>query len=111
VPFFETQEEFERRVTELFERPAECVLGRESAAEACRRFSTAVRGALDSHPDACLTFVTHGTVMSLFLGSRSTLEPLDLWRRLGMPAYAVLEWPTGRIVELVSEPAPPPADG
>jgi broad specificity phosphatase PhoE len=111
VPFFDTQEEFERRVTELFERPTERVLGRESAAQACRRFSAAVRVALDSHPEACMAFVTHGTVMSLFLGSLGTLEPLDVWRRLGMPAYAVLEWPSGRIIELVCDPAPPTADG
>jgi broad specificity phosphatase PhoE len=111
VPFFETQEEFERRVTELFERPTERVLGRESAVEACRRFSATVQGALDSRPEACLAFVTHGTVMSLFLGSLATLEPLGMWRRLCMPAYAVLEWPSGRIIELVSEPAPPPTDG
>lgn len=111
VPFFDTQEEFEHRVMRVFEHPTERVLGRESAEDACRRFSAAVEEALDSYSEACVVFVTHGTVMSLFLGSLSDLDPLDSWRRLGMPAYAVLEWPSGVIIELVFEPVPPPMDG
>lgn len=107
VPFFGTQEEFERRVAEVFERPAERVLGRESADEACRRFSTTLEEELASHSEECTAFVTHGTVMSLFLGSLGTIEPRRLWKRLGMPAYVAVEWPSGRLIEL--EPGPTPA--
>jgi broad specificity phosphatase PhoE len=105
VPFFGTQDEFERRVKELFERPAERVSGHESAEEACRRFSAALEDILASYPDECMAFVTHGTVMSLFLGRLGAAEPLRLWHRLGMPAYAAVEWPSGRLIELAPEPA------
>lgn len=107
VPFFGTQEEFDRRVTELFERPTERVLGCESALEARRRFSSALEDVLASYPEECMAFVTHGTVLSLFVGSLRTMEPLRLWRRLGMPAYVAVEWPSGRLIEL--EPGPTPA--
>lgn len=107
VPFFESQEEFERRVAEVFERPTERVLGGESGAEACRRFTAALEDVLASSADECIAFVTHGTVMSLYLGSLGTVDPLRLWRLLGMPAYAAVEWPTGRLIELAADPTSP----
>lgn len=110
VPFFGSQEEFELRVTELFERPTERVLGRESAEEAHIRFSSAVEEVLQSCLDECTAFVTHGTVISLFLGGLGTVEPIRFWRRLGMPAYVAVEWPSGRLIELAHGP-PPASDG
>lgn len=103
VPFFEEPGEFERRVVGLFRRPDEPSLGPESAAAAERRFTEAVRGALERRRPPCVALVTHGTVMSLFLGRATGLDPLAIWRRLDLPAWTVLRWPEGRL--LGSEPS------
>ena len=105
VPFFGTQEEFERYVAEVLESPTTRLLGPESAEEAYKRFSVEVEDALRRHQEDCLAFVAHGTVMSLFVGRRAGIEPYELWRRLGMPSYLAVSWPEGRLIEALFEPA------
>jgi broad specificity phosphatase PhoE len=105
VPFFGAREEFERYVAEVFESPTRRLSGPESAEEAYRRYSAQVEEALRRHREPCLAFVSHGTVMSLFVGRAIGVEPYRIWRRLGMPSYLALSWPEGRLVEALLEPA------
>jgi len=105
VPFFGTQEEFERYVAEVLESPTMRLLGPESAEEAYQRFSVEVEDALRRHQEDCLAFVSHGTVISLFVGWRAGIEPYELWRRLEMPSYLALLWPEGRLIEALFESA------
>jgi broad specificity phosphatase PhoE len=103
VPFFHSRREFERALGAFFDRPGERVLGRESAGQAGARFSAA----LDRLPasdarergEGARVVVSHATVMSLFLASVTGRPPIDVWRELGMPAYAVVDG--RRLVELV----------
>jgi broad specificity phosphatase PhoE len=105
VPLFGTQGEFERYVAEVLSSPTARLLGPESAEEADQRFSAQLDDALCRYPENCLAFVSHGTVMSLFVGRSAGIEPYDLWRRLGMPSYLALSWPEGRLIEALFEPA------
>lgn len=44
--------------------------------------------------------VAHGRVMSLFVARRNALDPYDLWERLGLPSFVVLDLPNYGIVEV-----------
>lgn len=105
VPFFGAQEEFERYVAEVFESPTRRLMGPESAEEAYQRYSAQVEESLRRYREPCLAFVSHGTVMSLFVGRAIGMEPYRIWRRLGMPSYLALTWPEGHLVEALLEPA------
>jgi broad specificity phosphatase PhoE len=94
------QAEFERRVAELFARPIEVVFGAESAADALRRFATAVdRAVADDRGNVAI--ISHGTVISLFVAARAHEDGRALWKTLGLPSYVILELPTFRLTELV----------
>jgi broad specificity phosphatase PhoE len=87
-----TREEFERRVRELFSRPAEVVFGAESADEARRRFTMAVMR-LIARTDGDVVVVTHGTVLTLFVAETTGVEPFAFWKKLSMPCAVVLRLP------------------
>ena len=92
---------FQAAVADLMARPGELVMGEETADQAHRRFRTAVLSVLERHPARTLAVVTHGTVMSLLVARANGLDPLPFWRRLGMPAFAVLSRPALSLVECV----------
>jgi broad specificity phosphatase PhoE len=95
------QAEFERRVGELFARPAEVVFGAESANDALQRFALAVdRTLAENRGD--IAVISHGTVISLFVAARAHEDARSLWRMLGLPSYVVLELPKFRITDLVT---------
>jgi broad specificity phosphatase PhoE len=86
----------------LFRRPAERVLGRESADEARDRFAHAVDRIVENATSDVVAIVTHGTVLALFLadhGARKTA--FELWRSLGQPSFVVMDVPGFEIVEVV----------
>jgi len=74
------QDELERSIRELFERPGEVVYGEESAAAALSRFERVVAGL----PERAVV-VSHGTVISLFAAARTGRDPFELWRSLELP--------------------------
>jgi broad specificity phosphatase PhoE len=82
--------EFQAGVSALFARPSEVVFGDESADQAHARFSAAIQSLLVEQPAGSLAVVTHGTVMSLFVGRAAGLAPASIWRELGLPAVIVL---------------------
>ncbi|MBU0512875.1 MAG: phosphoglycerate mutase family protein, partial [Chloroflexi bacterium] len=59
---------FLEAVTNLFARPAELVFGDETADQAEERFTQAVKSVIAAYPHKNIAIVTHGTVMSLFVG-------------------------------------------
>jgi broad specificity phosphatase PhoE len=87
----------------FFRRPDELVLGRETADTAAARFAAAVERAVTDHPTGNLALVSHGTVIALFAaGRRGGGKPFDLWRRMGLPSFVMLNVP-GYDVEKVVE--------
>ncbi|MFW5692137.1 MAG: histidine phosphatase family protein [Chloroflexota bacterium] len=90
------RQDWQGRVRQFFEQPAAHVLGAESANEALDRFKRAVNRVMQSHPpEQSLAIVAHGRVISLFTGYfNAHIDPFDLWQRLDLPAYVVLERPS-----------------
>lgn len=98
VPCFPSQEEFRRRVKELFDYPELRVFGEESAGEALERFSAAVESILEKGEYARPVAVTHGTVMSLYLSARTGRSAWELWNELTMPCWVDLGSGTAPVV-------------
>ncbi len=89
--------EFISLVEVFFRKPAERVLGRESADEALARFERAIDEVLARRPDGNVAVVSHGTVLALLLAMHGGGRAFELWRRMGLPSYAVVELPAWRV--------------
>jgi len=68
------------RIRQLFARPDEIVFGEESASAALARFSRVVEGVEEQ-----AAFVTHGTVMSLYVAGSDPDGGFEYWKTLGLP--------------------------
>jgi broad specificity phosphatase PhoE len=44
-------------------------------------------------PDGDVAIVSHGTVIAGFLASEIDVDPVEVWRSLGLPGFVVIEWP------------------
>jgi broad specificity phosphatase PhoE len=97
TPFMD-QPDLEALIQRMFDEPSNLVLGEETADGARDRFAAAItrrpRG-----EGACVV-VCHGTVISLWVARRLNLDPMKLWRSLGMPSAVVLA-ENGRTFELI----------
>lgn len=93
--------EFISLVEVFFRKPAERVLGRESADEALARFEAAVGRVLADHPAGAVAVVSHGTVIALLLAQLGGGRAFELWRKMGLPSYAVVELPARRVARVV----------
>lgn len=60
-----------------------------------------MQSALEAHRDGDLAIIAHGTVIALFVAQRATVDPFDLWRRLGLPSLIVLSLPNCELLEIV----------
>lgn len=98
VPQMPTKE-FISYMALLFKRPGELVLGEETAEEAYERFSEALSEIERVHEGKTLAVVSHGTVLALHLANLSGEDPFVIWRRMGLPSFAVVE--EGKVVEEV----------
>jgi broad specificity phosphatase PhoE len=102
TPYYARYEDFVAAVTEFFNYPNQLVFGDESADACYRRFEAAVENVLAEYQEKSVALVSHGTVMSLFIGRKNNLDPLPLWKNFGMPAYVVLTLPNFEIVEIAN---------
>jgi broad specificity phosphatase PhoE len=102
-PFEPDPDHFSQHIAHFFANPDEHVYGAESADDAYERFSAAVAGIMEQHTGQNVAIVAHGTVISLFASRRAGLEPFDLWRRLGLPSFVVLTWPTCEVQTIVEQ--------
>ena len=101
APYFDSEGEFHAAVHAAMTRPDEVLFGEESFSDARRRITLALGRAMNAHHSETLAVVTHGTIMSLLLGHISETDPFEIWRGLGMPAFAVLT-PNMDLLELQS---------
>ncbi len=100
VPFMGT-EAWNTTVAEVFARPDEVVQGRESAKNAGDRFASAVAAVRDGFPDDRVVIVAHGRVISLLVARANAIDGFDLWRRLGLPSFVVVDPSDWRVIEVV----------
>jgi broad specificity phosphatase PhoE len=96
-------EEFEAQVGRFFEQPDKLVFGSETADQVYARFSDSLTGVMALHPSGSMVIVSHGTVLTLFIARAAGLDPMPLWKSLGLPAFAVLSLPELRLLELVAD--------
>lgn len=100
VPQMPTRE-FISSMALFFKRPTELVLGRETAEQARRRMTVAMDRILAENERRDVAVVTHGTVLALYLAPLLEGDEFDLWRRLGLPSYVVLDGEKMETVEIV----------
>jgi broad specificity phosphatase PhoE len=101
IPYLPLQGDFDGQIKAMFEKPGECVFGLESADQAHARYAAVVNALIETYPGESLGVVSHGTVMSLFVGRANTVDPYEFWQTLKMPDFAVLELPGLRLKERV----------
>jgi broad specificity phosphatase PhoE len=101
VPVMPTKE-FISAMAQVFRRPRERILGRETADQALTRFERALSTLLDQHPDKDLAVVTHGTVIALYAAEHADVDPFLNWRQLGLPSFMIFERPGMTLVETVA---------
>jgi len=85
----------------MLRKPDELVLGRETASDALARFEKAIATVATTHADKNVAIVAHGTVIALFLAAHGAGKAFDLWRRLGLPSFAVLALPDMKVESIV----------
>lgn len=84
--------EFISHMELFFRKPGELVLGKETANECAARFQAAVAGAIEvAGADARIGIVTHGTVISLYLGALGAGKAFEIWRKMQLPSYSVVD--------------------
>jgi broad specificity phosphatase PhoE len=92
---------FQDAVADFFARPSSLVLGRETADEAYDRFAGVLARILESHGEETLAVVSHGTVISLYASRAAAIDPMSLWKALGLPSYVVFSLPAMNLQEIV----------
>ena len=100
VPFMGI-EAWNAAVAEIFARPNEVVLGRESANDAGDRFASAVTVVRDEFPDDRVVIVAHGRVISLAVAIANGIDGFSLWRRLGLPSFVVVDPRDWQVIDVV----------
>lgn len=87
------KKDFEAAVEAFFDRPAELVLGRETATQALARFSAAIERVLLKYSSGNVVIVTHGTVLTLFTAFHLNMKAFPYWQSLGLPSMTILTLP------------------
>lgn len=94
---FQAREALEAGVAALFANPGTLVFGDETADACFDRFQQALdRQAAKSDGDVIA--VTHGAILSIYVGRVCGLDPMPFWRELGLPTAIVL---TGRELRVI----------
>ena len=81
----------------FFARPDDLIFGNETANQARLRFRRAVETVVETHPHKTIAIATHGTVISLFVAEKTRTKGFELWQRLDLPSYVVLDLPDYRL--------------
>lgn len=88
---FGTAEALRATIRAFFERPAERVMGEETAAQALARFEAAIRRLLAETPGQSVAVVTHGKVLTLLTARYNPMAAYDFWNGLALPSLVTLD--------------------
>ena len=89
---------FHSNIQASFANPTKVEFGRESCDELGLRIEDEVHKALSRVPDSNVMLVTHGTAMTSFIMRHWQVDPFEVWKSLGLPAYLAFTLPTFDIV-------------
>lgn len=98
--FYDSEQEFRATVKLAMQNPDTLLFGDETFTDAKKRFSAQVEILAQNHPQETITIVTHGRILSMYLGDIMPENPEIIWERLHMPAYAVVLWDTKTLLEI-----------
>jgi broad specificity phosphatase PhoE len=99
---FLSDEEFHNNIRNLFEKPNQLVFGEESANQANKRFSSAIRSIEAENPEKTLCVVAHGVVISLYATQYYCEEPYNIWQNLTTPSCIVFSRNLKEFIEIIS---------
>ena len=88
--FIESEAEFLSRLEQFFQHSGTLVFGSETAKASLLRFHRTV-AAIMAERGQTEIIVTHGTVMSLFLGKLGG-DAFEIWKTLSTPDYRFVNW-------------------
>jgi broad specificity phosphatase PhoE len=97
VPFL-SHDAFQASMRDFFQRPDALVFGRETADQAHNRFYRAVHSILTEYRNNTVIIVAHGTVISLFVARLTGTSDLELWNRLGLPSFVVMDLGSNTVI-------------
>ena len=100
VGWLDSADAFETAVSMLFAEPDKPVFGAETANQAHARFAAALEQVMSAETGD-IAVVSHGTVITLYVARANHLEPVPLWKQLGLPSLVTVEWPSGNLLEVV----------
>ena len=95
---FLSSAKFESKIRTFFANPASVIYGQESCEDVGMRIEVEVHRALSHIPSSNAILVTHGTAMTSFIMRHWQVDPFELWKSLGLPAYLAFTVPTFDIV-------------
>jgi broad specificity phosphatase PhoE len=95
---FLSEDKFRQLVADFFAHPGELRFGEETAEQAHNRFAQAIDEILSAAKSNNIIVVSHGSVISLFVGRRNGLDPHVLWRQLELPSFVILTVPAFRLI-------------
>jgi broad specificity phosphatase PhoE len=98
---FLPSEQFSASIARFYDQPTQLVFGRETAEQSYQRFAGGVADVIQQYPEDTIAIIAHGTVISLFVARTTGVEPLPLWKRLGLPSFIVLSLPGPRVQTVV----------
>lgn len=92
IPFIVDPEELRETVQRHFEAPDRAIFGLESSCDAGRRFTAALDSLRDRFPHAVRPLVvSHGRIMTTFLGELTGQDPWNIWRELTFPDLLLVD--------------------
>ncbi len=98
-PYLDDPAAFEAAVKSLFDVPDKRNFGNESANEALRRFTQAVKMSLELHLQESAVLIAHGRINTLFVAAHNPLESFAFWQAWALGTFAVLSRPDFGLLE------------
>ncbi len=101
--FYDSQHDFRAAVEAAMLSPDKLLFGDETFTAANNRMAEQIEKLAKQHSGETVGVVTHGRVLSMYLGSIMKQSPVEIWQKLKMPAYAMLSWEKQEITEIQYE--------
>ncbi|HLO30745.1 MAG TPA: histidine phosphatase family protein [Anaerolineales bacterium] len=98
---FMGHEQFESKVRDFFKHPDKLIIGKETAVQACERFSNALSSIEIEYLNKNIVVVSHGTVITLFVEKMTGLKSFSFWKNLDLPSFVVFSLPGHELLTIV----------
>jgi broad specificity phosphatase PhoE len=101
APYFTDINDFTNAIQKAMNQPQQLLYGEETFEAARIRFTEAVNRIVANSGSESVALVSHGTILSLYIGKVVGKHPFDVWKMLGMPAYIVFSLPDMDFIDFV----------